>query len=197
MVTRIDAGSVRIDAPGAAAKPDPARVAANVIAQDPELALVDAPGVPSEAHRIAADEPGAASDADPARVEEGVVLTEADLAIADDASASARAGRVRAEEPAVTPEANPILPEENVVQKRACAFPPRGSHCDRRILHRDKRYFIGGSFRARIARHRLYCSAFAGLESSSPVSQKRNQSKAPPCDVIRSHGIFKECSPRG
>ena len=42
--------------------------------------------------------------------------------------------------------------------------------------------------------HRLYCSAFAGSESSYPCIQNRNQSTDNPCDAIRSAGLVITCS---
>jgi len=41
----------------------------------------------------------------------------------------------------------------------------------------------------RSSRQRAYCSALAGLGSSSPLSQKQNQSTLPWRDIKRSHGF--------
>src|SRR5437870_13084840 len=96
-VIRVDAGSVRIDAPVVATKADPAHVHPNLVTQEGDLALAGAPTVRSGADRTHAGEPVAGSDADPARVEEDVVRTEADLAPADEPGAASEADRTRAE----------------------------------------------------------------------------------------------------
>src|SRR5438477_7456344 len=42
------------------------------------------------------------------------------------------------------------------------------------------------------SRQRRYCSALAGPESSSPLSQKQNQSTSPCCAIFLSHGLNHE-----
>ena len=51
--------------------------------------------------------------------------------------------------------------------------------------------------RLRNSRQRLYCSAFVGSGSSSPLSQKQNQSTLPCCEIMRSQGFSRMCVPSG